>query len=282
MGLEETRKLVGKAFRIHNKLSKIHNWTIKIERLDGLDEELRRKAEEFLNTMYKKGFYLSGGWLYYHYPKYYEEVEPRIIHETATILAKVLRKSGTTKVDDDKWIDSLLGIIIEELESKGIHVLSREFKLFVKYLLENVRQKKLLQRVVDYISKGKADHYTGIISLLPDYIGLTGKWMVFVPTSLYPRIFRYMVEALENTKLAYSAKITVRRNEYASRRELPVIVYVPISFVPRYVAEVAEVMKSVLDKFYVSKKMFFKPDLFTEKGVYSGRANHRSYIYVYQ
>ncbi len=60
------------------------------------------------------------------------------------------------------------------------------------------------------------------------------------------------------------------------------IMYVPISFATRYIVEVAEIMKSVLDKFYVSKKMFFKPDLFTEKGVYSGRANHRSYIYVYR
>jgi hypothetical protein len=90
-----------------------------------------------------------------------------------------------------------------------------------------------------------------------------------------------MLDALEKAKLAYSAKITSRREEYNSRKELPIIIYVPISFATHYIVEVAEVMKSVLDEFYVSKKMFFKPDLFTEKGVYSGRVNHKSYIYVY-
>ncbi len=218
LSLEETRKLVDKAFFIHHQLSKINDWTIKIGELRGLDEELRRKAEELLNTMYGKGFSLSEGWLYYHYPKYYEEVEPRIVHEITAILAEASKKSGTTKVVDDKWINSLLGIVKEELESKGIHVLSREFKLFMKYLLENERQKRLLQRVVDYVSKSKINHYTGLISLLLDYIGLTGKWMVFVPTSLYPRIFRCILDALEKAKLAYSAKITSRREEYNSRK----------------------------------------------------------------
>ena len=281
MSLEESRKLIDKAFFIHHHLSKIRNWAIKIGELRGLDEELRRRVEELLNTMYERGFSLSGGWLYYQYPKYYEEVEPRIIHETIAILTQASKKSGTTKVVDDKWIDSLLGIVKEELESKGIHVLSREFKLFMKYLLENERQKRLLQRVVDYISKSKADYHKDIIPLLLDYVGLTGKWMVFVPTNLYPRIFRYMLDALEKAKLAYSAKITSRKEEYGSRGELPIIIYVPISFATHYIVEVAEVMKSVLDEFYVIKKIFFKPDLFTEKGVYSGKANHKSYIYVY-
>ena len=281
LSLEETRKLVDEAFSIHRWLSNIRDWTIKIGGLVGLDEELRRVLEKLLNTMYKKGFSLSGGWLRYRYPKYCEEVEPRIIHETTAILAEALKKSGTTKVADNKWIDSLLEIVKEELEPKGIHVLSREFELFMKYLLENERQKRLLQRVINYISKSKADHYTGIISLLLDYIGLTGKWMVFVPTNLYPRIFRYMLDALEKAKLAYGAKITSRREEYNSRKELPIIIYVPVSFATHYIVEVAEVMKSVLDEFYVSKKMFFKPDLFTMKGVYSGKVNHRPYIYVY-
>ena len=67
--------------------------------------------------------------------------------------------------------------------------------------------------------------------------------MVFVPINLYPRIFRYMLDALEKAKLAYSAKITSRREEYNSRKELPIIIYVPISFATRYIVEVAEVMK---------------------------------------
>ena len=281
LNLEETRKLVDKAFSIHHQLSKIYDWTIKIGELKGLDEELRKRVEELLNTMYKKGFCLYGGWLYYHYPKYYEEVEPRIIHETIAILTEASKKSGTTTVADNKWVDSLLGIVKEELESRGIRVLSREFKLFIKYLLENEEHKRSLQRMVDYIVAGKVNRHISVIPLLWNYVDLTGKWMVFVPTSLYPRIFRYMLGALEEAKLAYSAKITSRREDHSSREELPIIIYVPISLAIHYVAEVAEVMRSVLKEFHVRKKMFFKSDLFTEKGVYSGSASHKSYIYVY-
>lgn len=102
LSLEETRKLVDKAFLIHRQLSKIHDWTIKIGGLGGLDEKLRRKVEELLNVMYRKGFFIYGTWLYYRYSKYSEEVEPRIIHETMSILAEASKKSGTTKVVDDK------------------------------------------------------------------------------------------------------------------------------------------------------------------------------------
>ena len=165
-------------------------------------------------------------------------------------------------------------IVKEELESKSICILGCEFKLFMKYLLESKMQKKLLQRAVDYASTGKS--CTNI-----DHIGLTGKWMVFVPTKLYLQIFCYMLDALEKARLAYSAKITSDRREYDSRRELPIIVYVPVSFAARYVAEVAEAMRSVLDEFHVSKRMYFKPDLFTRKRVYSGTGSHKPYIYVY-
>ena len=282
LSLEEAKKLVDKAFFIYRRLSEIRDWVIKIGELKGLEDELRRKVEKLLNMMYRKGFYLSGGWLYYQYPKYHEEVKPRIIHETMIILAEASKKAGTTTVRDDKWIDSLLEVVKGELESQGIRVLNHEFKLFIKYLLENEEQKRLLQSVVNYIVKGKVDRHVGIISLLlQDYVDLTGKWMVFVPTSLYPRIFRYIIDALEKAKLAYSAKITSQREDYGLRDELPIIIYVPISFATRYIVEVAEVLKRVLDEFYVSKKLFFKPDIFTAKGVYSGRVNHKPYIYVY-
>ena len=280
--LDEAKNLVGEAFFIHHQLSKIHNWTIKIGKLIGLDEELRGKVETLLNTMYRKGFSVAGGWLYYQYPKYYEEVEPRIIRETIAILSEVSKRARTTNVADSKWIESLLETIKEELEPKNIHVLDREFKLFINYLLENEKHRKILQRVIDYATKSEANHLTSPIPILLEYTGLTGKWMVFVPTSLYPRVFRYMLETLESSKLAYSAKITARRNEYASRRELPIITYVPVSLAPRYILDVAEIMRSVLKEINISKRMFFKPDIFTVKGLYSSKGmKYKSYIFVY-
>lgn len=271
LDLNKTEELVEEAFIIHIKLSEIKEWTIKIGELNGLDKELRLRVEELLNIMYRKGFFVREGWLYYQYPNYYQEVEPRIIQETMTVLAKTSNKAGTTNVAD-KWTDSLLEIIREELEPKGIRVLPHEFKLFIKYLLKDEKLSSLLQ--------GRSDLFaTDIFSL--DYDSLKGKWMVFVPTDLYPKIFRYMLEALEKAKLAYSAKIVSSRDQYTSKRELPIIIYVPVSFAASYIAEVAKVMKNTLESYHISKNMYFKPDLFTKKGMHSGNVNHRPYIYVY-
>ena len=58
--------------------------------------------------------------------------------------------------------------------------------------------------------------------------------------------------------------------------------YVLTAFAPGYIADVAEVMKNVLEEFNVSKHMFFKPDIFTAKGLYSNKnMKYKSYIFVY-
>ena len=175
----------------------------------------------------------------------------------------------------------MLETLREELEPRGVQVLIHEFKLFIEYLLEEEKRRKLLQRIVNCASKGRTGSLAENIPLLLDYASLAGKWMIFVPADLYPQIFRYTLEALEKAKLAYSAKITSRRDQYASEKELPIIIHVPVSFAFRYIADVAEVMKDVLEGLYVNKKVFFKPDLFTKKRVYSGKANYKSYIYLY-
>ncbi|MEB3757130.1 MAG: hypothetical protein GSR79_09805 [Desulfurococcales archaeon] len=209
--LEETKKLVDGAFSIHSKLSDIDDWVIKIGELKGLDEGLRRGVEELLNAMYRKGLFISGGWLYYQCPKYYEEVKSRIISETMAVLAEASNRSGTTNIADDKWIGSLLETLRKELEPRGVQVLFSEFKLFIEYLLEEEKRRKLLQRIVDCASKGRTGSLAENIPLLLDYASLAGKWMIFVPADLYPQIFRYTLEALEKAKLAYSAKIHLAR-----------------------------------------------------------------------
>ena len=105
------------------------------------------------------------------------------------ILAEASNRSGTTNIADEKWVESLLETLREELEPRGVQVLFSEFKLFIEYLLEEEKRRKLLQRMVDYASKGEANPPVAYISLLLDYAGLAGKWMVFVPADLYPRIF---------------------------------------------------------------------------------------------
>ncbi len=283
ISMNETVKLVSKAFSIHNELSKIRDWTIKLCKLEGLDEEQIRRIETFLNTMYRRGFFLSGGWLYYRSPIYYSEVEPRVISEVLQLLVEAVKNSGTNNVRENSWINSLLDIIKRELEARGIAVLEREFQLFIDYILGDERKKRVLQRLVDDVVKNRFDiQRLNTISLAFDVLDLTGKWMVFVPTKLYPRVFRYMIEALEKEKLSYSAKIIARRKDYTSREDMPIIIYVPVSIAPKHIADVAEIMRRILDEFYIDKRMYFKPDIFTEKGVYSRTTAYKSYIYVFQ
>ncbi len=100
-------------------------------------------------------------------------------------------------------------------------------------------------------------------------------------TTLYPKVFRHILDALEEEELAYSAKITCIKEDYIRKSELPVIIYAPSAIAVKYVTNAAKVMKKVLKEFHVDKKIFFKPDVFTIKGIYSGKASHKSYIYIF-
>ncbi len=281
LSIEETEEIVNKAFQIHSQLSGIRDWTIRIGSLPDLDEKLRARAEELLNTMYRKGFSIEGTWLYYSYPEYSEKVEPRVIEETMQTLSKTVEQTSTTDTTGDRWINSLLETIREELEPKGIQVLDYEFRMLVYYLLEDETRKRILQTITETIARKRTRLEEGSIILLLDRGDLTGKWMTFVPPSLYPRVFRHIVDALEESKTAYMAKILARRKDYHTRKDLPIIVYVPSLLATRLVAEVAIIMKSALRELYIERRLFFKPDIFTEKGIYAKRAHHKPYIYTY-
>ncbi len=281
LSLEKAEKIVSKAFHIHSLLSNITDWTIRIGELKGLDEELRRKAERLLNIMYEKGFSLSGGWLKYEYSLYGVVVEPRIMDEIINVLAMASKESGTNNVADEKWVYSLINIVKTGLEERGIRVLEYEFRLFTQYLLENVLLRKFLEKIVECIMiKGESERCVPIVSSSLGIEGFEGKWMVFLPKDVYPIVFRRIVDALEKSRLAYQAEIVSKREEYGSKRELPLLVKVPIPFVPKYVADVAEVIKSVLGEFNINKRMYFKPELFTLKSR-SRTMGHKQYIYMY-
>jgi hypothetical protein len=61
---------------------------------------------------------------------------------------------------------------------------------------------------------------------------------------------------------------------------LPIIMYAPTSFAPGYISSVAKVLKAVLNGFGLTGTIYYKPDLFTYKGVYSEKGRRAS-IYSY-
>jgi len=250
-----------------------------VKPLNGLSEELRASLENLLNTMYKRGFFIHEGWLYYSYPRYKEEVEPRVLRETTSILAETLRRVGTASRWFDNLPERLLEVVREKLEPRGVKVLDNEFRMFVRYVVEDEKRRRCLENIIDRISESEAN-----IGPLPlGEIGLTGKWIAFVPADLCPRVFRRVIDLLEETKLAYSAKIPAEREYYQGSREspVPVIIYIPISIAPYYVVDVAEILRKVLDELGVDRRLIYKPDIFTLKGIYYKKSSSKSYIYVY-
>jgi hypothetical protein len=61
---------------------------------------------------------------------------------------------------------------------------------------------------------------------------------------------------------------------------LPIIVYAPTSFAPSYISSVAKVLKTVLNGIGLMEMIYYMPDLFTYKGIYSEKGRRAS-IYSY-
>jgi len=271
--LEEAEILVEKAFETHRYLSMIDEWTIKIGRLRSLDEELRNGVEELLNTMYSGGFSLHQGYLN-HSPRDRRalfEVLKRALHETYSILSIATELSREAKTTSDRWIDSLVEIVGKELRQHNIHLLEKEFKYFIKEL-----------KLVDNASAHREEEPDQPENTIIELSRLVGKWMIFIPTRQYPKIFRDILDSLGDTGLTYIAKITARQRDYTTKKELPIIIYTPSSIAPRYISEVAEVVGNVLERHQIYVRMYYKPELFTKKGIFSGGTSIKPYIYTFR
>jgi len=104
-----------------------------------------------------------------------------------------------------------------------------------------------------------------------------GKWMVFVPSGLRGVVMRNVIDGLRERGLDYIAKTPGMREG----GERPVIVYVPNFLAVDMVNDVAEVMLGVLNRLGINKPLLFKPDVFTQEGIYSGKAGGmKPYIYM--
>ena len=277
VSLGEARRLVRKAFRIHRELSRIRNWVIRVSKLPGMSEELRVGAERLLNTMYRRGFSVSGAWLYYRSKVHGKTVARRAAIETIQVLREAAEQLDEIGAELGSWerpLETLLQAVREELEPLGIRVLEHEFRMFLHYLLGYEGPRSGLEQLLEAI---ESDDPIGLEAIeLLDSAELTGKWIVYASTDVYPSLFRRLVEALEGSGLAYEAKILARARDYMERRSLPIIVYVPSALAPRLVADTADALRRMLEEFpEESYRLTFKPDLFT-----GGEPS--TSIYVYQ
>ncbi len=255
---DETKQLVGQAFDIYRLLSYIKRWKIEVGELKGLEKETRRSVQELLNHMYVSGFSLEGNWLYYSSPS--ENKAEKARQEALTILAEVRKKADQGHDGDETWVRHLVEMMKVRFEAEGISVSENGLALLLRLLLDRLKKSSHFEEMFVWCSGGK--------------------WIVRVPNALYERIFRRVLEVLEKSELAYHAKILCGRGSIAATY-LPIIVYAPTSFAPSYISAVAKVLGRILNEFgLIGRKIYYKPDVFTEEGIYSERGRRAS-IYDY-
>jgi hypothetical protein len=257
--LDETKQLVDQAFNIYYRLKQIRKWDIHVGRLKGLGKETRKDIQKLLNRMYGSGFSLDGGWLYYSSPAGHKATQ-LAEQEANAILNEAKKKAGEGHFKDEVWVRCLEEIVKDKLEAEGIYVSEEGLTLLIRMLIDRFKNAGLFEELF----VGESD----------------GKWIAMVPSPLYEKIFRKMVESLEKSGLAYHAKILCEKGRI-NNAYLPIIMYAPTSFAPGYISSVAEVLKAVLNGFGLTGTIYYKPDLFTYKGVYSEKGRRAS-IYSYR
>jgi len=256
--LDEADQLVGKALDIHSRLSDIGKWDLEIGRLEGMDEETRKSVQKLLNHMYSSGFRLDGGWLYYSSPAT-NRVELLAEQEAYAILAEARKKAGEDHYKDEIWIRCLEEILKDGLEAEGVRVSGEELTLLIRLLLDRLKDAGLFEQLFILESEGK--------------------WIARLPNAMYEKVFRRVLEELEKSELASQAKILCEKGSLRDAY-LPIFVYVPTSFAPTNISAVVKLLKRVLNEFGLKGEIYYKPDIFTYRGIYSGKGSRAS-IYSY-
>lgn len=100
---------------------------------------------------------------------------------------------------------------------------------------------------------------------------LTGKWMIFLPTLDALSLFKKIGHIAKETSII-GGKIPITPGE----EQKVIIIYTKNFLDIENVYEVANLLRDV----GVRETMYYKPDLFTFAGIYSGHPKFRPYIYV--
>ena len=143
-----------------------------------------------------------------------------------------------------------VNLLIGEAESCGLNVLRREFIFAVDKLRElgKVRPEALSYMVI-------------------------GKWLFYQSPIEASKTFRLIVEGISES-LAYSSKISPWKERKG--KDKVIIVYTRNFLNFNEVMSVHDWLRGI----GVKGTMYYKPDLFTHLGIYSGHGNLKSYIYI--
>jgi len=259
---ELTKQAVDEAFEVHESLSKIRKWRVVLRGLSGLSESVVKVVEHVLNFMVNNNYELSNYWLWYR-EQNKSEIEERAENEALELLRSALGLEGRNSMSiviklSGEDLGKLVNELANALNNYGIRVLKRE----TETALRLVRGSKHIRD-------------DGWVEIKLGSMG--GKWMVFVPSGLRGVVMSSVIDGLREKGLNYIAK-TPGVRECGER---PVIIYVPNFLAVGMVNDVAEVMLEVLNRLGINKPLLFKPDVFTQEGIYSGKAGGmKPYIYM--
>jgi DNA-directed RNA polymerase delta subunit len=275
LSIEKANYIINEAFNIRSNLNNLEKWSFKIGKFKGLKN---KEIEELLEFMYNEKYTIDS-WLSYFYPKYYQEVEPKIIEETLNVL-KSAALSSSASIQD--LMVTLLNLIKNVLTEYKIKVLEKEFKQYINLILkpEVFMHSHYYPDVLEFedLIKNIIQHREISIRYMPAI--LEGKWFFFASPYDCPTLFVKIIHRLKEEKIAYSGKIPALRERYMEDK-LPVMFDVPSVFALNTLVRVVEIIKEELKKKNLLRKIYFKPDIFMDKEIYPMSKDLKPYIFIY-
>ncbi|ELZ08331.1 hypothetical protein C479_13368 [Halovivax asiaticus JCM 14624] len=101
---------------------------------------------------------------------------------------------------------------------------------------------------------------------------LSGKWNVFLKPAEIDDVWGYVTELVKENEI-YSAKVTAKYGrEEENRGNHVIVVYTPNYFDKEDVFRVRELLRN---KCGIEETLYYKPDIYTRKGIYADTAQER-------
>jgi len=265
MDYQEAEFLVNEAFYIHSIISRIRNWSIKIGNLKGLTKKEKESFEHILNSFYSKNFYLENKRLYFS-SKGKDQLDKEAIDETIKLIELIKNKG----ISIEEIREAMLSELKKLFEHYDIRVLDEEFKLFMKYLLENDCAKTVFDKAFNDLEEAK--EFLDVSNFCNKIFG--GEWYAFIPKSSYVELFSSLMRKIENS--GYSIEILAANEDYQQNEELPIAIHIPSALATNIVVSSARILRNSLEEFNIKKGLFFKPNLFIKRQI---SQKYKSYIY---
>ena len=110
---------------------------------------------------------------------------------------------------------------------------------------------------------------------LSNYHFLSGKWLIYIPKNAVDEVWGKLRRAIESGKLPYEAKVsTVKKSPLRQNQKHVICVYTPNFLFREDVRNCRNILRSI----GFQRKLYYKPDIFTYKGMYrifGSKINHR-------